>query len=576
MLFLVLAPALAPTGAAAQTDYSVEFVGAPDGMQSKFEIISNLVKKDRNYPTTAALRRAAKREATEFDAALTAAGYYSGEASYEIERGEGDAAPVVRFLIEPGPKYRVTEYEILYEDDGEGRPNDINALRNPPQGSAAGADLQSAQLTFLDYLWNNGYPGAEIAARRAIANPQSGTASAVFVYRSGPRATFGEIRVSGAERTKSSYVRKLKTWEDGVEYERAELLAYRDRLSETGVFSSIDVSPGAPTDDGEAPIIVELEERKRRTIGAGASFDTSEGPGGRLFFENRNIFGRGESLRIDLEGNRFEQAITFTGQKPIPELPGFAFANFGFLNETTDAFDARSIRISGGLAKRWLDDRLETRAALALETSSVEENGDEERTYFFSLPLAANWDSENDLLNPTKGFRAGLSVTPYTGSDTFTQIELNGRSRVQFGAGDRFTLAGRAALGATLGDALFDVPINKRFFAGGGGSVRGFGFQEAGPLDEDGDPIGGRSLVEGAVEFRGKVTDTIQLAGFLDAGTVSSKAIPDLNQRYFVGYGAGVRYFTPIGPIRFDVAFPLNGRSSDSDFQILIALGQPF
>ncbi|MEM8772735.1 MAG: BamA/TamA family outer membrane protein [Pseudomonadota bacterium] len=562
--------------ATAQQSYEVEFRGAKGDLTPKFNILSDLKKGLRDYPTVAALRRAAKRDAEAFDAAMTAAGYYAGTVEFEIERPEGDGKPKVIFNIAPGAAFRVTEYDILYKDDGEGRPSSLETAKIKPNGSAAGADLRNVQVEFLNHLWDSGYPAAKITARRAIAEPEKGTASAVFEFESGPKAHFGEIRISGLTKTDEDYIAKLKTWEPDAEYERAKIVAYRDRLSESGLFSTIEVSPGAPEEDGAAPIIVELEERKRRTIGAGVSFDTDVGPGGRLFFENRNIFGRGENLRIELRGSRFEQSIDFTAQKPFPKLPGFAFANFGFANETTDAFDARSVRLSGGLAKLWLDDRLETRGALALETSNIEANGEEERTFFVSAPLSAAWNSEDDLLQPTKGFRARFTATPYTGTDSFTQFTLSGRSRVFFGEEDRFTLAGRAEVGATFGSSLTSLPLNKRFYAGGGGSIRGFGFQEAGPLDAEDDPIGGRSIITAGSELRGKITKNIQLAGFVDAGSVSSKAFLDFNERFFVGYGVGARYLSPIGPVRFDIAFPVDPRPTDAPLQIYIALGQPF
>lgn len=560
----------------AADSYEVEIRGADDDLSAKLDIISDLKKGLRAYPTVAALRRAARRDADAFDEALTAAGYYLGTTTVTVERREDGAAPLVIFTIDPGPQFRVADYEILYRDDGDDRPTTLAEANIKPDGSAAGADIRDVQVKFLNHLWDTGYPGAEIVGRRAIALPDTAEASAVFVFATGPKARFGQITIDGLNKTDEDYIAKLKTWEPGAEYERAKIVTFRDRLGESGLFSSISVAPGTPDENGDAPIIVNLEERKRRTIGAGLSWSTAEGPGGRIFFENRNIFGRGENLRIEMRGSEIEQSIDFTARKPLPILPGFAFANFGFSNETTDAFDARSLRLSGGLAKKWLDDRLETRAGLALETSKVETDDTEERTYFVSAPLSVLWDSENDLLQPTKGFRASLTVTPYTGSDTFTQSELSGRYRLFFGAEDRFTLAARAGLGATFGNDLADLPANKRFFVGGGGSVRGFGFQEAGPLDDENTPIGGRSYAIGATELRGMVNDNIQLVGFVDAGTVMASPLPDFKERFFVGYGAGVRYMTAIGPIRFDAAFPLNGRESDRDFQIYIALGQPF
>ncbi|MEM9616974.1 MAG: BamA/TamA family outer membrane protein [Pseudomonadota bacterium] len=562
--------------ARAAEDYAVSFTGASGDLLDKLKILSDLEKRQRTYPTNAALRRAAERDTIAFADALKAAGYYSGKAGFElVPATEAEGAKVV-FQIETGPAFKVTEYDILYRDEAEGRPTTLADANLKAEGSAAGAALRDLQISFLGHLWDSGYPAAEIVARRAIANMEKGTANAVFVFASGPKANFGEVVIDGADRTHPDYIRALKTWEVGDEYERSTMVRYRDRLAATGLFSTIDISPGAPNDSGAAPIYATLDERKRRTIGAGASISTAEGVGGRLFFENRNLFRRGETARVELRAANIEQSINFDIVKPLPRLPGQAFGNFEFSNETTDAFNARSIAVNGGLSKKWLEDRLETRGAVGLETSNVKADGEEERTYFISTPLSVVWNSENDLLNPTRGVQARWAVTPYTGSDTFTQTELSARSRITFGENDLFTLASRSAVGATFGSTLDDLPRNKRFYVGGAGSVRGFGFQEAGPLDAENDPIGGLSYIEAAIEARVKVTDTIQIAGFADAGSVSSSTLPDFDEQFFVGVGGGVRYFTPIGPIRADVAFPLNPRESDRNFQIFIAIGQPF
>ncbi len=560
----------------ADQSYAVEIAGVENGLRKKLELISTLKKGVRDYPTSAALRRAARRDVEAFDEALKAAGYYAGKAGYELSPSENGDKTDVLFTIETGPAFQIVVYEILYQDDAPDRPMTLEDAGVKPNGSAAGADLRDAQTAFVNALRESGYPEAESVSRRAIADMEAGTAHAVFVFKSGPKARFGELRIDGLGKTNPDYIGKLKTWEPGEEYERSKIVSYRDRLAKTGLFSTINVAPGAADEDGAAPVLVTLEERKRRTIGAGASYSTSEGPGGRIFFENRNVFRNGENLRIELRGSEIEQAIDFDVNKPLPLLPGYAFGNFEFSNETTDAYDARSLRLSAGLAKKWLEDRLTTHAALAFETSKVKTEDTEQRTYYASAPLSVLWNSEDDLLNPTKGVRTNLSVTPYLGSDTFTQAEWSARSRVHFGAGDRFTLAARAALGATFGSPLDDLPQNKRLYAGGGGSVRGYGYQEAGPLDAAGAPIGGRSLIEGAVELRANITGNLQLAGFIDAGSVSARAVPDFSEKFFIGYGGGLRYLTPIGPIRADIAFPHDRRDTDRGFQIYIALGQPF
>ncbi len=570
LLSVGLSPALA------EQSYAVRFEGAPEGLEDKLKLTSTLDNGVRDYPTAAALRRAALRDIKALDDALQAAGFYNGRTSFELHSGEDKQRPVVVFTIEPGAPFRIVEYEILYGDEHDGRPLSFDEARIAPDHSAAGADLRDAQRQFLNFLWESGYPAAEATNRRAIANLDENTAHAVFTFTTGPKARFGDIRAEGLKKTNPRYLGKLKTWELGDQYERSKIVSYRDRIAATGLFSTIEVAAGAPDDAGVAPILLNVEERARRTLGAGASFSTSEGPGGRLYFEHRNIFGKGENFRVEARGSSIEQSLDFSLNKPLPSLPGHAFSNFEFSNETTEAFNARSIRVSGGIAKRWFARKLETRSSVAFETSNIEADGSEERTYLISAPLSVLWNSENDLLDPTSGVRTGVVVTPYVGSQTFTQAEWTGRSRVIFGGGDRFTLAGRGALAATFGSAFDGLPLNKRFFAGGGGSVRGYGFQEAGPLDAENVPIGGRSLIEGAVELRGKVSSNIQLAGFVDSGSVSSSNLPDFNEKFFIGYGGGLRYLSAIGPVRLDVAFPLDKRESDRGYQLYIALGQPF
>jgi translocation and assembly module TamA len=575
--FLGAALACAPFAAGAATGYSVAFEGAPAELASELKAIPALSRSERVYPTITAISVIARRDVRALENALRAGGYYAGKASARIEQDEAGGEPRVVFAIIPGPRFRISDYRIVYEDDREdGRPRSLAEAGIAVSGAADGAALEKTQQQMLRALWEQSFPAARIVGRRAEADIEAGTAVAVFVFESGPRARFGDLVIRGDIATETRHLEKLKTWEAGEPYERSKLVAYRDRLSKTGLFRTVDVTPGAPDETGAAPVIVSLEERKRRTIGGGLSYSTAEGPGGRLFFEYRNLFHRGERSRIELAGSALEQSLALNFDKPLPAFPGSAFAAFKLQNETTDAFDARTIAVSGGVARQWFDDRFETRGGLALETSKVETDLTEERNYFVSAPMSATWNSEDNLLNPAKGVRATWSVTPYTGTDSFTLSELTARTRFIFGPDERLTAAFRGRLGATFGSSLVDLPSNKRYFSGGGGSIRGYDFQAVGPLNPEGQPIGGRSVVEAAFEARVRVSRNIQIAGFADAGSVGSENLPDFGGDYFVGAGAGVRYLTPIGPIRFDVATPLERRPSDRRFQFYISLGQPF
>jgi len=166
--------------------------------------------------------------------------------------------------------------------------------------------------------------------------------------------------------------------------------------------------------------------------------------------------------------------------------------------------------------------------------------------------------------------------------DTFGNSLLFNKSRMEYThyvqvlESPRVVLAGRGAVGTLFGASRADVPASLRFYAGGGGSVRGFAFQEAGELDDQNDPIGGRSLFEASGEVRARVTDTIGIVAFVDAGAAFTSRYPDFDDQLRIGAGPGIRYFSPIGPIRLDVGFPVNPRDTDDAFQLYISIGQAF
>lgn len=583
-LLVSIGAVVLPAKAIAAETYEVVYEGAPNGLEEKLQKLTNLSLERRPYPTAAAVRRVGEEDLEIVRKALDAAGYYGAKVAFRIE-GENVDATKLRaiFTIDPGEPFRIVEHKIVYEDaGGPERPATFEAADVKVSDRADGATLEQNHQRFVAELWATGYPAARMTARRADARLAEGTADAVYSVESGPRARFAGVLIDGDVNTDRGFLAKLKTWEEGELFDRAKLVDYRDRLAKLGTFSSIEVAPGAVDEAGAAPVKVSLVERERRTVGAGLSYSTSEGPGGRLFLEYRNLFRHAERARAEIEASEVEQSITFDVERPLPGFPGSAFANFAFTNETTDAFKARSLELGAGLAKNWLQERFETRAGLALETSKVEPNLaqtatiKEERNYFVSVPLSATWDTEDDPLRLDKGMRVSLYATPYFGSDQFTRLEAAGRSRLNFGDRDRFMLAGRVRVAATAGEALRTLPVNKRVYSGGGSSVRGYDYQAVGPLDANGVPIGGRSAVEAAIEARAIIVKRVQLAAFVDAGAVYSESFPNFTGDYLVGAGIGVRYLSTIGPLRLDVAAPLEKRPTDRNFQIYISLGQPF
>jgi translocation and assembly module TamA len=183
-------------------------------------------------------------------------------------------------------------------------------------------------------------------------------------------------------------------------------------------------------------------------------------------------------------------------------------------------------------------------------------------------------------LSPTHGYRAELSVTP---SHIFSAADLNYVTSLvsastywQLGDNGRAVLAGRAQLASLDGASLLALPADQRIYVGGGGTIRPYAYQTAGPLASNNDPIGGKSSLVLNFEARLKVTDTIGIVPFLDAGSYYESSVPQLGQRLLYGVGLGLRYYTAFGPLRLDLATPLYRRGSDSPIQVYISLGEAF
>jgi translocation and assembly module TamA len=210
------------------------------------------------------------------------------------------------------------------------------------------------------------------------------------------------------------------------------------------------------------------------------------------------------------------------------------------------------------------------------------------RNRLIGFPVEMRLDASNDLIDPKKGGRLAVQITPYTGQSGQDRrliiSTLKGSCYVPFGKEKRVVVAGWAHGGTIASRSLDNIAPNKRFYAGGAGSVRAYGYKLLGPLDSNNTPLGGRSILEYGVEGRFKITETIGCVAFAEAGRLSSQAVPGLTaQSRLWGVGVGVRYYTGIGPIRFDIATPMkrrrdaaSGKAIDSSYQFYLSVGQAF
>ncbi|WP_448192047.1 autotransporter assembly complex protein TamA [Azospirillum sp. sgz301742] len=604
-LLLALALLLAPVGARAQDEepapkvpYEVELTGVEDsGLSSLLRESSSLFGlKDDPPPSVIGLERRADADRDRLETALRSAGYY--DARLEI-RVDPDTTPAkVTVAVEPGTAYVFKTIVARTESGGPppGAPIDPDDLGLKPGQTARAPQVVDAQSKLVSTLAGRGYAFAKVTDRRAVVDHSDHSMDVTFTVDPGPLTRFGATRVEGLEDLDESIVQGRLPWKPGERYEPALVERARTDIAKLNVFDTVRVQLAEqPGPDGVTPVTVTVDERKRHFVGAGVVYSTTEGFGGNVYWGHRNLFGGAEQLRLSLEVGRLSGETSSVKGLDLPDLrfgvnfrkPDFLvprqslLLDFSVVADNPPAYE-RVAGIFTAALEREITDELKVSSGVTSERGRVRTT---ERTYEVALlgvPLGATYDGSDNLLNPARGFRLGATVTPWfpaasnESRQRFLATTLNGSAYYDFAGDGRYVGAARLGLGSIVGAGLADIPPDRRFYAGGGGSVRGYGFQKAGPRNPAGDPIGGRSLVEAGVELRIKVTDTIGVVPFVDAGTVSDRSFPDTREPLRVGAGLGLRYYTDFGPLRVDVGVPLNPEHGDSRWQLYLSLGQAF
>jgi len=572
-------------GAGTGRAYAVSIEGeiTPD-LRKLLEANSQLYALKDEAPTSeAALRRRIRADTDGLRSVLRSEGYYGGTVSATTDE---QAQPLaVRLMISPGRQYRVGSFEISYTGDRvgeEGLPIDAAAFGFVPDMPARGTDIVAVSDALLERLARSGRPLAHVADRKGIVDHDTAIMTVRLLVDPGPPARFGPLEIAGLDKVEEGYVRQILNWPEGQTYDRRVLDQARRTLAATNLFRSISIEPAqSVTPEGSLPVDLAVTEAKHRTIAAGINYSTDEGVGGELSWEHRNLLGRQERLRLSAEASQIRQEGSVDFRKPeFLQRDLTLHLNGTGRAQDTDAYDEKTASGFVGLEKRFR--RIWTaEVGVTTEYSRIDEDGVESIYGLVGLPLSAIRDGTDNLLDPREGTRLHLSVTPYFATIEndvgFTMFEATGSVYFGLGKERRLVPALRTRIGSIIGADTLDIPITKRFFAGGGGSVRGYEFQKAGPLDADGDPVGGRSVLEAGLELRWQATEKIGFVPFVEGGNVYDDTSPDFGEDLFWAAGIGLRYFTIAGPIRLDVAFPLNKRDGfDDDYQYYISLGQAF
>lgn len=591
-LFMVwdAARAQAPEGPAVPYDVFLE--GLPSkALEDQFKAASQLIRLENSPPASVlGLRRRLRADERRMDEILKSNGYYGARIVSSLTRPDDDLTPgtetTTKIDVRPGPQYVFSVAGVELTPALNAPVLGFDAEFRTLEGSPAFASSAiAAERAAVAALANAGYPFARALPRRAEVNHARTAIVLTLRIDPGQYRTFGEVDFAGLDTVEEAYPERLVPWTPETPFSRSTLNDYRQTLIDTRLFTSVKVEAAAeagPAESRQLDVGITVEEGALRTIGANVSYARDEGFGGGVSWQHRNFFGQAEILDLVLQASELDQSVSASLRKPAFRRPDQVLSTgVSLLHEDGEAFEEYSATVRAGVERDlWRSWR--GGLGVTLEVAELRDSSGKDESYLAGLPLTLSQDRTDSLLDPKRGHRLAFELTPYagqfSGTALFARTAITGSYYYPVSESDRpVVLAARVKVGSVLGESSAEVPANKRFYAGGGGSVRGFGYQLIGPLDVNDDPRGGRSVIEAALEARIPVTGTLSVVPFVDGGLVSRDVVPRFSETMRFGAGLGGRYETPVGPLRVDIAIPINRRPGvDNSFQFYISFGQAF
>lgn len=559
-------------------------------LTSEFNALSALRKGDGKAANTAMISARLTEDSELMQNILASEGWYSPLVTTRIDSGEEGQALTAVISVTPGKRYVFSD--IVVNADPTEPPNLIsdNLALEPGQPIIA-ERVQGAEAKVALALPENGYPFAEVKERDILLDRETGDGVYTLPVEVGPRSRFGDISTDGELAFDADHIQVLSRFKRGDLYDSRKVDDLRKALVATSLFSAVSVEPrrtGQPAGDGTeyATLHVHQEAGPPRTIAGSLGYAAGEGITAQATWTHRNFFPPEGALIANVLAGTRQQGVGATFRRSNAgkrdrtlEVVAEAFHN------DYDAYSAYTGRLAARIARDstpiWQKKITYAYGIELLATGETDFNtatGTRDRRTFYIAGLSGQigFDQTDSLLDPTKGYRVTTLIQPETtvnkGFDPYVRARLD--ASAYYSVTDQLVVAGRLRFGTIQGAGLFDIAPSRRFYAGGGGSVRGFAFQKLGELAPDGDPIGGRSLNEGSVELRYRFGN-YGVVGFIDAGQAYRETTPQFSDLRY-GVGIGGRFYTNFGPVRLDVATPLARKPGESRINIYVSIGQAF
>lgn len=552
------------------------------------QIVGAIGQTDRPMGSRFEARRRAREAGDDAVAVLRSEGYYAADVAPDVSEAEPPQAFV---RIQTGPRFVFAAPQVEWltpQPDAPTQAEALSSLGIVPGRPGRAAEVINAEARLVSVAQHRGYADAAAAPRQVIVDHSDQTVRPSFRLMSGDKVLLGGLEVVSEGRTDIGWLKGLVPWAPGAPYNPDTVAELELRLLDTGVYDSVTVGL-APRDRGTAegyrPVVVSLSERDSRTLEAGASYSTSEGLGADARWTRYNILGWADTVAFYGRVSNIDSKLGADLSLPHWLRPHQTLkATAAAYDLKTDAYDARGFGIRADVERRYRVTSFVTVGA-AIDYSQTDEKTSTTLTPLgrdlvaLSGLMAMSLDRSSDPLDPRRGWRLEARAEPtYLLGDEYLpylKVQVQASTYMPFGADDRTVLAGRLKLGGMAGGLIPEVPASRRFYAGGGGSVRGYAYQAVGPRLSDNTPQGGLSMLEASVEVRHNLTPQWGLVAFVDGGAVGVESTPT-GDDFSAGAGIGVRYDLGFGPIRADIAIPLDRRAGDAAFQVYLSIGQSF
>lgn len=520
------------------------------------------------------LRRYAATAVDQTREALRALGYYSPMIDWRIEQNDSDTTATLVLSITPGEPVLVESR--LVEIRGAAATDD-RFTSDLPVHPAEGDVLNHGQYarlrdTIQARARQRGYFDGRFVTRTLEVDPAARSASVTLIYESGERYRLGEVSFEEGHWFETGLLQQFVSFEPGTPYHSDEIARLNRDLQGSGYFSGVDITAlPASAEDGVIPVRVALTRREARSVAAGVGFSTDVGPRFRGNWREHWVNPMGHKRGAETELSAPRQSLSTWYDLPLdPPMTDLIRFTAGYQREDIENVESELVT----LGQQWqhqLDNGWLRILSLRWEGEHFNIGNDETGTSTLLLPGAAYSKIHTDSpLDPSRGYRLQFDVT---GSQRAVLsdvdiLHVNALVKGLFTLANRHRFLGRLQAGAVATNRFEDVPPSLRFFAGGDQSVRGYGYQTLSPENDNGVSVGGRYLIVGSGEYQYQFADKWRAAVFMDHGN----AINNLNDPLATGAGIGLRWISPLGPIRLDIAKGLD-QEFGGDWRIHFSMG---